>query len=494
MSSLLVTVDALRADHLGQYGYRRDTFPAADELVAAGGTRFDAAFANGTNTGVSLPSLLTSRYVGHERARTGPTVASALPDDVATLGVHSNVYFASRAGEPAGFDEFETFGVLGDGAGDGDDGATGDAEAAGRGATTSATHRLFRRTMDLVRPTVEALGVRDLADRVQRFVFPAGLIHELSVYEDAAATTDRVLAWLDGLPADREFFAWVHYMDPHRPYGIDLDDPAYADPATESEIRDLMATAGVHPDRVTDDQRRRIVDLYDSDVRYTSEHVARLFAGLRERDRFEDAAVLLTADHGEEFGEHGRYFHRNRPYDELLHVPLFVKPPGTGAGDGDGAGTEDGHGSGADGAGRGSGAAARPSVVTDQRELLDLAPTVCAFHGVDPPAGFLGEDLFAGGPRRVIATGSFRDGDVVGVRADGWKYVDVDDGAERELYDLGADPDERESVAERHPDRCRALRASVPDALFDADTEGVPDEGDVDDDVRDRLEGLGYLE
>jgi hypothetical protein len=49
-------------------------------------------------------------------------------------------------------------------------------------------------------------------------------------------------------------------------------------------------------------------------------------------------------------------------------------------------------------------------------------------------------------------------------------------------------------VAEGHSERCRALRASVPDALFDADTEGVPGEGDVDDDVRDRLEGLGYLE
>jgi len=488
MSTLLVTVDALRADHLGQYGYRRDTFPVADELLADG-TRFEAAFANGTNTGVSLPSLLTSRYVGHERARDGPTVASALPDDVATFGVHSNAYLATRVGRPAGFEAFEDFGVAGDG--DGDEGTGGDHDG-GAGTDDARTdsslaHRAFRGTMDLIRPTVEALGVRPLAERIQERLFPAHLIHEVSVYENAERTTDRALAWLDGLDDDEEFFTWVHYMDPHRPYGIDLEDPAYADPADEREIRELMASAAIHPDRVTDEQRRRIVDLYDSDVRYTSDHVARLFAGLRERGRWDDCAVLLTADHGEEFGEHGEFFHRNRPYDELLHVPLFVRPP-----------ARAGVATGMAGAGARAGAGADgpdgpPDVVTGQRELLDLAPTVCAFHGVEPPAAFLGTELFAGDDRRVIATGSFKEQEpTVGARWDGWKYIDV--GGRPELYDLAADPDEGNDVADAHPDRCTDYRAAIPDELFEAETDGVPDADDVDDAVEERLAELGYME
>ena len=458
MSSLLVTVDALRASHLAQYGYHRDTFPVLSDLVADGGVHFTQAFANGTNTGVSLPAMLTSRYVGDRALAAGPTVASALPDDVATGAVHSNTYFGSKAPSVEGFDSFFDFGVS----------ATDESDQG------PLYKRAFRRSMDYVRPVVTRLGVRELAERVQERVFPASLIHEFTVYENAERTTDRALSWVDTV--DGDFFLWAHYMDPHRPYGIDLDDPAYADPADESEIRELMATAGISPDRVTDAQHRRIVDLYDSDVRYTSAHLSRLFDGLRERDLWEDLSVILTADHGEEFRDHGYYYHRNRPYDELLHVPLAVR---AGAGEGGGA--------------LSLGDDATERAVDETRELLDIAPTVCAFHGVDPPDEFEGRPLFDGGPRRVFATGSFVDeGRVVGARYDGWKYIAHADA--EELYDLTSDPGEGRNVAADHPDRCAAYRESVPARLFDEAAGGVPDRADVDGDVERRLEELGYLD
>jgi arylsulfatase A-like enzyme len=257
-------------------------------------------------------------------------------------------------------------------------------------------------------------------------------------------------------------------MEPHRPYGVNVDDPAFGDALDRSTILDLMADAGINPDRITDERRRRLIDLYDSDLVYTSEHVARLFAWLKREGRWDDTDVVLTADHGEEFGEHGRYFHRNRPYDELLSVPLVVKSdrgPG---------GTRD-----------------------EQRELLDVAPTICASHGVEPPAAFLGRDVFEGGPRSVVATGSFRDdGPVVAGRADGWKYIHVGgDGASEELYDLSSDPGERHNVAAENPGVVEAQRDAIPENLFRGDgASGVPDAEDVSDDVEQRLEGLGYLE
>lgn len=460
MNTLLVTVDALRADHLGQHGYERDTFPVLDRVTESG-TQFTAAFANGTNTGISMPSLLTSRYRGTEPGRTGPTMGSVLPDEVTTGLIHSNAYFAARLSDPAGFDTVDDLGV----GGDGRQGASRPAGVTGE-ETLSPGHRAFRAVVENVKPAIEALGVTDLAERVEEAVVPARFIHEASVYADGPTTTARTLDWIDDV--EPPFFVWVHYMDPHRPYGIGLDDPAYGSPADRDEIHELMATAGIHPDRIGPAERERIVDRYDSDLRYTSAAIDGLFDGLHDRGLWAGTNVVLTADHGEEFGDHGRYFHRNRPYDELLHVPLAVKRAAVGPGGERAAGA-----------------------VEAQRQLLDVAPTVASFHGVDPPAAFRGTRLFGGEPREVIATGSFdADAPAVGARWDGYKYITV--GEDEELYDLDDDPDERDDLAGTAPDTCHAYRDAIPPHLLATADGGVPDR--VDDAVEERLADLGYRE
>ncbi|SEA38107.1 Arylsulfatase A [Haloplanus vescus] len=446
MDTILITVDALRADHLGQYGYHRETMPILDDLLAEDANRYEQAFSNGTHTGISLPSMLTSRYLGDRPAMEGPTVADALPDGVTTVGVHSNTYFATRVGRPSGFDHFEDFDVTGS-----------DEEEAVR----SISHRVFRRTMDTVRPAVERLGVRDFAERIQRTIFPSRLIHESTAYETGERTTDRALEM--AAEVDGDLFLWVHYMDPHRPFCMHIDDPAYSDKDLSSdEIHDLMSRTGVSPKSLSESDRELLRDLYDSELRYTSEQIRRLTDGLREQDRWEESQVIFTADHGEEFGEHGYYFHRNRPYDELIHVPLLVRGPET-----------------------------TGESVADQRELLDISPTICEAHNVEPPAEFLGQPLGEGSSRRVVATGSFSDTEpVVAGRWEGWKYIEA--GEERELYDLDADPDEMSNVVDRYGDRVRAFRKEIPDRLREEDHSTVPT--DTDQAVEDRLADLGYLE
>ncbi|MFB6137284.1 MAG: sulfatase [Halobacteriaceae archaeon] len=458
MRTVLLTVDALRADHLGQYGYERDTFPVLDRLTTGSGTRYERGYANGTYTGISLPSLFTSRYLGQEAARDGPTVASVLTDaGVETAGFHSNAMLANAVGDVHGFDVFEDFDV-----------AAEKEAGAGEGGLSQ---RLYDRLVDTLRPVVERLGVRDRAERIQEAVFPAEMVHAPSVYTDAEATTDAVLEYLADPP--EEFFCWVHYMDPHRPYGIDLEDPAYGDPADRETVMELMSTAGVHPERVSEAERERMVDLYDSDVRYTSAAIDRLFDGLIERDIWDDAAVLLTADHGEEFREHGEFFHRNHPYDELISVPLAVKPPAD-----ESAAADVLH------AGQG--------VVMDQRELLDVAPTVCELHGVDPPDEFLGTPLARGVPRKVVATGSFvANGQVVAGRWDGWKYIHVEEEGE-EFYDLAEDATEQENLAAAEQSRVHQYRSEIPEYLFEGERGGM---GEVTEDaVAERLRDLGYME
>lgn len=444
MDTVLITVDALRPDHLSQYGYHRDTMPILEEFLEEGGTLFENAFSNGTHTGISLPSMLSSRYLGDEPAKSGPTLPSSLPDDVTCIGVHSNTYFATRIDRPVGFDEFEDFGV-----------AESDEER-----VRSPTQRAFRQVMDQVRPTVERLGVRDIAERVQKTIFPAHLIHESTSYETAAETTDRALELVDGV--DGDMFLWVHYMDPHRPFCMHIDDPAYSDPVSQDEVHSLMARAGITPQKITDEEREQLIDLYDSEIRYTSMHVRRLVDGLRERGRWKNSQVVFTADHGEEFSEHGEYFHRNRPYDELIRVPLVARGPQ------------------ADG-GRES----------SQRELLDIAPTICGEYDTAVPDEFLGENLFTGEDRRVVATGSFKDAaPVVAARWGGWKYIEVGD--KTELYDLTADAGELENIAVNHPDRVSAYSETVPRRLRKEGHSAVPT--DVDNDVSERLADLGYLD
>lgn len=252
-------------------------------------------------------------------------------------------------------------------------------------------------------------------------------------------------------------------MDPHRPYGIDLDDPAFCDPVSEAEVRDLMSKAGIHPEDVSEDEGRRIIDLYDSDLRYTSTQITRLLNELESLDVWDETAIVFTADHGEEFNDHGYYFHRNRPYDELIHVPLIVKHPDR----------------------------VNDDSVREQRELLDIAPAICEWHGASVPNAFLGTPLFEGQPREVVATGSFVEQDhVVAGRWDDWKYIDVGR-SEMELFDLTTDPDENSNVAREYLDKCEAFAARIPDAVF----EGKPVSVEVDDEtVQQRLADLGYME
>lgn len=449
MKSVLLTIDALRADHLAQYGYERDTMPALDRLVDSG-TCYESGFANGTNTGVSLPSLLTSRYFGAESASEGPNVATAIGETGAsTAGFHSNTLFSNRVPEVAGFDHYEDY-SSDDGNGEG-------------GVEASVGERVYQRLVDTLRPIVERLGVREHAETVQEFVFPTSLVHDPSVYVDAETLTDDVIGWVRE-HADEEFFLWVHYMDPHRPYGIDVEEPEFGEPPAESEIRDLISKAGIHPNKVTDAERERMIDLYDSDIRYTSEHVSRLFDMFEELGIWEETGFVFTADHGEEFAEHGYYYHRNRPYDELLHVPLVVKSPANGNG------------------GR---------TVSVQRELLDVAPSLCSWHGAEVPEEFRGVRLSDGEERQVVATGSFVEQDhVVAGRWDGWKYIAVG-GTETDLFDLNADPDETRDVSDEHAHVIEEFETAIPGAVFAG--EPVTIETD-DEDVRRRLEGLGYLE
>jgi Arylsulfatase A and related enzymes len=281
------------------------------------------------------------------------------------------------------------------------------------------------------------------------------------VYVDAERKTDSVIRWIDDCQTN-EWFVWVHYMDPHRPYGIDLSDPEFAQTQiNRSEIMKLMSKAGQHPSELSKTQRRRIINLYDSDIRYLSNQLSRLVNFLKNADVWDELDLILTADHGEEFGDHGKYFHRNLPYEELLEVPLLMK-------------------------------SSNHISVQDEnkRELIDIAPTVCEFFDINPPSDFEGKALTESKSYPHIATGSFEGANpTVAVRWGKWKYI-FDDGHE-ELFDLSNDENETESVINHYTDIASTIRRMVPTRLLSDDENSIPEEtGEIEE----RLEKLGYLE
>ncbi|ELZ94781.1 arylsulfatase [Haloferax mucosum ATCC BAA-1512] len=455
MNTLLVTVDSLRADHLAQYGYDRDTMPALDRLAETG-TVFENAFSNGPYTRISVPSFQTSHHLAYEAMDEFPTIASILSteSDTTTAVVGTQTGIGLVDGDFR-FDE------------------TIDLGRDSYHETATSERSLTEKLRDQInRPATKISKYLQRRENERLYnalrtpynvLFEDGGFQYLG-YTSAERVTDRALSWLES-NADSDFFLWVHYMEAHRPYGVHDDDPAYLDsPLDEDRIKALMKKAGLRPDEITDRERQLLIDLYDSDVRYCSRHLDRLFDGLESRGLWSDCNILFSSDHGEEFREHGAFFHRNYPYDELTHVPLLVKTP-----------TVD-----------------TPARISEPRELLDLAPTITSFHlpeSVTPE--FEGTHLFTGDARTVFSLGQPNEiAPAVAVRTDEWKLITSN--SVDQLYDLTADPAEARNVIDDNPDVAAELRDRIPEHLVTRDVN--PPRAPKDDVDREQLEALGYME
>jgi arylsulfatase A-like enzyme len=416
---LLVTVDALRADHCGYLGYDRGTTPFLDAL-ADESLVFESAFAVGPGTPSSFASLFSSRYPLEFGGYEGFAPARpSLPEHLGrrglrTAGVHSNPYLSRHYGYDRGFDRFED----------------------------SFDERDEPGLFDRVKTEAGALLSRnETAYRLGRRLFLAAFEEE-KPYVDAAETTDRVLDWLSGAP-DRSF-CWTHYLDVHEPYRppethLDRDLPTERVEALNDRVQ------ADDPDldgRDLDD----LEALYDGEIRYVDAELRRLFDELAARGRLEHTAVIVTADHGEEFLDHGRLGHHPLLYDELIHVPLLVwLPPGS----------------------RGAFDVPATGRVSGQVSLLDVAPTVTDLLGVDREPRFGGRSVLHEAGHPVVSEVSNPHGVLKvderfrrrSVRTGGWKLVVGPDG--EELYDLGSDPGERTDLREDRPERAAELRATL---------------------------------
>jgi arylsulfatase A-like enzyme len=272
---LLVSVDTLRPDHLGIYGYPRETSPRLDARFAAGAI-FERAYTTEASTPPSSVSLLTGLLPQEHGVR---LFYQLLPESTRLLTDRLPAAYQTAA--------FVSNVVL----------------------------------------TEEALGLGARFDHYDDWVDekePNRPVWERS----ARRTTAAVLAWLETeRDPQRPLFLWVHYIDPHGPYRV----PEHAEtrfthtgrvPTDDSRILPYQREPGV-------DDALDYVDRYDEEVAYVDAEIERLLAGYGRERPLGEALVVFTADHGESMIEHERWFtHGYHVYEEIARIPLLLSGPG----------------------------------------------------------------------------------------------------------------------------------------------------------------------
>ncbi len=388
---VMITVDALRADHTGVYGYDRDTTPRIDEL-ARRSIVFDRAYCQGGWTSISLPGLIK----GLDPSRIEFT--NVYEDSYLRLWfpgeVPADAHVLKMFTVPA-FDRNESIAQI--------------------------LKRVGYRTVAVLNDDVtdyfqEKFGYikgfdfyysnnspKITADpRLKRQRITAGRVNKVAVEE------------LDRMPPDRPFFMWIHHFDPHAPY---YD--------TETNI-----------------WGKNDIDYYDGEIAYTDRYVGEFLDALVEKGMADNTIVVVSADHGEAFGEHGTRFHGLSGYDEEIRVPLVMHVPGM-----------------------------KHRWISGNVGLADIVPTLLDLVGIRTEHVFSGDSLlpliFDGpwDPGREVVSMTWRYS-LSGERNDSlktivrgrFKLIYDEIHTHYKMFDLQADPGEIRNIVDDEPERFREMK------------------------------------
>ena len=467
LNVVLIVIDALRADHMSLYGYLRETTPRIDDWATEGFV-FEGAMANSSWTKTSMASILSSLY---PTSHAVTLVHSALSDEVETLpkilwrhGYHTAIFTANMFITPAfGFDQGVDFFY-----------------------STRTPH--FQKLMVghiLIRLGHLNKAIKTLAQfpiQIERWLLgeetPAGGV-------EAPGLTQAFGKWLNRVEDDR-FFAYLHYMEPHDPYGpLPLKTPGFT-PLNRSNgplVLNRPLFHGFFPfekaKTVSPGTLEGMIDLYDGEIRWTDYWIGELIQELKRRDLFEKTLIILTSDHGEEFYDHYAWGHGRSLFQEVIHVPLVLSCPE--------ALREDGR------------------RFSHRVRHIDIMPTILDFCGLAPPEGIAGESLvpiLRGDepplPSRPVFSEVFHVGFSAHSLIEGTRKVTSCEqmGASEVLaFDLATDPHETDSLdpmeapwrtdllsrLENHKDLVSRQAATSTDMV-------------IDEAMREQLKALGYIQ
>ena len=425
-SLVLISIDCLRADHVGAYGYERDTTPNIDRLAADGALFRNASSVSSWTlpTHMSMMTGLMPSLHGASRAYKLSSSVPYLPEIMAengfqTLGIASGGYVSQAWGFDRGFDVYR---MLTD-----------------------------RRASEIVDAALE-LGTASKASRTGKL------------------------------------FLFVHLFDAHWPY---LPPSEFLDrfAPRPPDISDIMPKVIHRKPPSGPEEIQHFVSLYDGEIAYLDRELGRFFDGLKVAGLYDRSLIILTADHGESFYEHGVWQHSESLFEEVTHIPLIVKWPGS-------------------------------SIIGEVETLvsqLNIFPTVLEQAGLVPPYDYvpLGQFLSESPapPVNVMSEITWdakedqgaamriavRDGRLKYVLTLAGKLDDelfVSEVVKEELYDLTADPGEMQNLLPNTDSDIGALRRDARALLEKARALQANRGGQevmLDEELTEHLKALGYI-
>ncbi len=443
---LLLVLDSFRYDLLVRDGQLSAELCPNLTSLARRAVFAKCAFANGNSTPISMPSLMTGVYPWKLKMTELGGLARGLVDGQVTLadrlcgagytalGIHSNPFLSPAFGFDQGFDSVR-----------------------------------YLKGEWLPQFALRHPRVSWVVDKFNRLVLGSAPFAR-------AESINRVFLGQLGR-FSKPWFAWLHYMDTHGPYL-----PTRSVPLLGKWRAEWLWRKGIkRPERLTVGNLAELQTNYLSQVRYLDAEIGSLLAELDKKGHLKGTLVVVTADHGEEFLDHGEIQHPCLCYDTLIHVPLLLAGPGMPAG----------------------------LELEGQLELVDLFPTLLSLLGLATSAerdSFLdGQDFSRSWPRTksqgkeyVYSVSAFWGGHwIYGIRSQEWKLiVNTDARVSPELYHLPEDQKEKHNVYRDYPAVAAELRRRLEEKINSkragvvGQAEFSPDEEEL---LKKRLEDLGYL-
>lgn len=405
---ILISVDTLRADRLGTYGYGRNTSPNIDRW-SEGAVVFDAAVAESSWT---LPSHVTM-------------LSGLLPRS------HSTVLPDLRPG-----------------------------------ASVVSLAEIFAQA------GYRTIGLTDGGYLVSAHGFDRGFEKFNSKKSTFDVTLKRAISAIESLGEDDRFFLFLHTYDIHCPYhpAESYRDVFISEDAEFVETEDRCGNPDFNSQDLTEGQVRYLSDSYDASIRELDDRLAHFIDNLRSLGLVEHTVIILTSDHGEEFGEHGQIGHERTLFRESLMVPLIVSAPGL-----------------------------KPGRIDDFAGLVDIAPTALDLAEVETNLKFDGRSLVATAPSHISSPAKSRISDLSwqaklrSVMTTDWHLILDLETRQQSLYSVPNDPRESQDLADEEPDAVGELMEVL--RLYQSTTDPHPAEtiGPQDAEQLKNLRALGYI-
>ncbi|MHA1271275.1 MAG: sulfatase [Candidatus Helarchaeota archaeon] len=465
---ILITIDTLRIDHLSIMGYEKKTSPYLDKL-AKKGIFFKQVITNGPWTLPSFSSIFTSIYPFHQGGysplpENKTTIAEVLQsNNYLTIGIHSTPVLSKFYGFDRGFEIYH--GAI--------------TKSNGYPIKNKVMNKFLNNMMFFNKFADSFLNIKIFKKLQYQFLilFYNIIVGDIEYYKDADVIFKKAFKILQDYYSDskkqkKPFFLWIHLMDLHDPYFPKswTLKKIKAKNITDREIEYLQK----HPEYLSIlreyKSTKKIMDLYDSELRYVDTKIKRFFQKLKSRNWLKNTLTIITSDHGEEFNERGKYGHNAQLHDELLKVPLImisnelkrIKKE-------------------------------RKTDINNIVNMLDLAPTILDLLGLPKEPNFDGtsfshliyfNDCKIDTPDPIeygIFSGTYhKNGNIcfsynknssriISYRTKKWKYIIDENGLVEKLYDLENDPKEKNNIINELPKISRILKRKIINHLHEND-------------------------